>query len=94
MSKTNIIKWFHKKQKVLIIFLCTPFQLNLLKECDIIFVDGTFRCCPKHFYQILNLIGHLKDKNITMSIITIMIKSKLENSYNNLFENFKLLLGK
>lgn len=57
-----------------------------------IFVDGTFRCCPKHFYQVLNLIGHLKDKNISIPIITILLNSKLEKSYINLFENFKLLL--
>ena len=75
-----------------LIFLTTPFQINLLKETDILFFDGTFHSCPKSFYQVFNIIAHLKNKNVALPIMTVLMKNKYELSYINLFENFKLIL--
>lgn len=74
------------------IFLTTPFQLNLLKESDILFMDGTFLSCPKSYYQVFNIIGHLKLKNISIPIMSVIMKYKYEICYVNLFENLKIML--
>ena len=74
-----------------LIFITTNFQLNLLSECNIIFIDGTFRSAPKSFYQVLNLIGHLNAKNLLLPIASIIMKNKSEISYINTFENLKLI---
>ena len=42
-----------------LIFITTNFQLNLLSECNIIFIDGTFRSASKSFYKVLNMIGQI-----------------------------------
>ena len=69
------------------IFLATPFQLNLIKESDILFLEGTFRSTPKSYYQVFNLIEHLKEKNISLPIMSAIKKYKYEICYINLFEN-------
>jgi hypothetical protein len=74
-----------------LIFITTTFQLNLLTECNILFIDGTFRSAPKSFYQVLNLIGHLNDKNLLLPIVSIIMKNKTELSYIITFENLKLI---
>ena len=66
----------------------------MLKEIDILFVDGTFRSYPKNFYQVLNIIGKVKDKLLNIPILTVILNSKNEISYINIFENFNLLLSK
>lgn len=74
-----------------LIFITTTFQLNLLSECNIIFIDGTFRSAPKSFYQVLNMIGHLNAKNLLLPIASIIMKNKSEISYINTFENLKFI---
>ena len=81
-----------KKKEDHMIFLTTPFQLNLFKESDILFMDGTFRSCPKSYYQVFNIIGHLKLKNISIPIMSVIMKHKYEICYINLFENLKIML--
>ena len=76
-----------------LIFITTPFQLNLLKEVNILFIDGTFPSAPKPFYQILNIIGNIPEKNLTVAIISVLMTCKSEISYINVFENFKLLVN-
>ena len=64
----------------------------MIKETDILFLDGTFKCSPKSFYQIFNIVRHLKNKNISLPILSVIMKNKYQISYINLFENFKLIL--
>ena len=63
-----------------------------LKESDILFLDRTFRSYPKSYYQVFNIIGHLKEKNISLPIISVIMKYKYEICYINLFENLKVML--
>ena len=37
------------------IIFTTKFQINLLYKCKQILIDGTFKSCPKKFYQIKNM---------------------------------------
>ena len=92
MPTTMLFQNSKKNKDEHLIFLTTPFQINLLKETDILFFDGTFHFCPKSFYQVFNIIAHLKNKNVALPIMTVLMKNKYELSYINLFENFKLIL--
>lgn len=94
MNKINInyvqdkyILEFNKKNKdEHLIFLSTAFQLNLIKETDILFFDRTFHSCHKSFYQVFNIVCHLKNKNICLPLVSVIIKYKYELSYINLFD--------
>ena len=37
-------------------------------------------------------MGHLKNKNISLPILSVIMKNKYQISYINVFENFKLIL--
>lgn len=39
-------------------------NLKYLSECEILFVDGTFKSCPKMFYQLFTIHG-VKNHNYT-----------------------------
>ena len=75
-----------------LIFLTTIFQLKTIKECETIFIDGTFLSCPKSFKQILNILGYINTKNLTIPLISIIMKTKNENAYFNIFEDIKIML--
>jgi hypothetical protein len=63
--------------------------MKLISECSIIFIDGTFKSCPKNFKQIVNIIDHINNKNLTFPKVSVIIKTKYECSYFNLFELIK-----
>ena len=67
----------NKKEEHLI-YITTIFQLNLLKEYDVLFLDGAYRSCPKSFYQIFYIIGHFKEKKLTLPILSVLMKTKYE----------------
>ena len=73
-----------------LICITTSIQLNLIKEYNILFLDGTLLSCPISFYQIFNIIGHLKVKKISLPILSVLYKTEI--SYLNLFEYLKILL--
>ena len=52
---------FHMNNKLenFIIF-STPFHIKLFSEAQQILIDGTFKSCPRNYYQILNIINIYK----------------------------------
>ena len=58
-----------------------------------LFIDSTFRTCPKGYLQILNIIENIKANNLNIPILSVIMKSKKENSYYNIFETFKITLN-
>ena len=67
---------YKTKKHESLLFFTTPFQLNLLKETKMILIDGTFRSCPSNFYQIINIVGKIENKDINMPIVSVLMKSK------------------
>lgn len=60
----------HETNKIeRLIILTSNFQINLLKEINILFMDGTFNSCPRSFYQIFNILGYIPNKNMSFPII-------------------------
>ena len=66
--------------------------MKLISECNIIFIDKTFKSCPKTFQQIVYIIGYINNKNLTFPIISVAMKSKNEQSCFNLFELIKIII--
>ena len=85
---TNFFKLPNQTKDEHLICITTSIQLNLIKEYNILFLDGTLLSCPISFYQIFNIIGHLKVKKISLPILSVLYKTEI--SYLNLFENLKL----
>lgn len=52
--------------------------MNLIKKCAQIYIDGTFKTCPKKFYQIINIAGYYPELNC---IIPIFMIPKTGKSY-------------
>ena len=71
------------------IMFSSPFQLNLYTEIDELFIDGTFKVAPKSWYQLLNIYGYIKNKNIYLPLTYGLLSSKSEELYT---EYFTLLL--
>ena len=38
------------------IIFTSKIQLKKLKKANQIFIDATFKCCPKIYYQLLNVV--------------------------------------
>ena len=74
-----------------IICFATNFQLNILKEVKMIFIDVTFKTSSRNFYQILNIVGYSDEKDLFIKIFTSLLTSKTEKIYNYALIEFKNL---
>jgi len=57
--KTNRVELFlliNNSEKNIIAFL-TQTNLKYLTECAVLYIDGTFKSCPKPFYQLFIIHG-------------------------------------
>ena len=52
------------------------FQLRKIKDCEQIFMDGTFYSCPKNYYQLYNIIAKEKKTRIIIHISFILMTHK------------------
>ena len=75
-----------------IICFSTNFQLNILKEINMIFIDGTFKTSPRNFYQILNIVGYSEQNDLFIPIFTALLTSKTEKIYNYKLIEFRKLI--
>ena len=62
LAKGEFININKKKKLERYILFSTEFQLNLFTEFTEIFIDGTFKICPKNWYQLLNIFGYIEKK--------------------------------
>lgn len=90
--KENFIN-FKKNKKENIVFFTIKYQLNVLSECEGIFIDGTFKMAPKNYYQILNFWGYLKTKKIYLPLLHALMTSKSQQAYNHVFNSLLQLLN-
>ena len=80
--KENFIN-FKKNKKENIVFFTIKYQLNVLSECEGIFIDGTFKMAPKNYYQIQNFSGYLNNKKIYLPLLHVLMTSKSQQAYNH-----------
>ena len=73
-GKVMIINVEKNRQECFIVFT-SNIQIKQFVECNVIFMDGTFKSCPKGYYQIYNILG--RDANVSDSFISYFNDSKV-----------------
>ena len=58
-----------------------------LSECDEIYVDGTFKCCPKPYYQLVTVHGRYHDRVIPVAFC--LLKGKDVALYRKMMREIK-----
>ena len=74
------------------IIFTSSMQINLLRKCTQIFIDGTFKICPKTFYQVINIGAFLPDIDGIIPIFLIPTSGKSEAVYQQIFLDVKKIL--
>ena len=88
----NMIDIKNKNKLEKYIIFTSKFQINLLNKCEQLFFDGTFKTCPKTFYQIINVAGYLPEINALIPIFMVPTTSKTEYIYNQIFNDIKNII--
>lgn len=81
-----------KKQEKYVLFT-SSIQIKKIDECEKLYMDGTFHCSPKNYYQLFNIIWREKKTGILLPLIFILMTSKSFFLYQDIFENIKTLLS-
>lgn len=72
-------------QKKNIVSFSTQTNLKYLTECDVLYVDGKFKSCPKPLYQLFIIHG-AKNANYT-PLIFCLLTGKTTDIYKNAFSD-------
>ena len=86
---SNIINIEKKNILDKYIIFTTNFQLNLAKKCTQVLVDGTFKCCPKGYYQVINVAGYYPELNAIIPLFMIPTTGKSYYLYKEIFQDIK-----
>ena len=57
-------------------------------------MDGTFKCCPKGYYQLYNILGKDKNTGLIIPLIFVLMSHKSYDIYYYVFEYIKAFLKK
>jgi len=68
----------------IIMFTCNT-NLSHLSKISTIYVDGTFKCCPKQFTQFFTIHG-LKEPNSFIPLVFFLLPNKAKNTYEHAFK--------
>ena len=58
------------------VIFTSSFQIKLMVKFKQIYVDGTFRICPKGFLQVLNIGGYSEDIKAIIPVFLIPVTGK------------------
>ena len=92
-TKQIIINEKKKRQEKFVVFT-SKVQLNKFSECSIIFMGGTFKCCPKSYYQFYNIMGKEKNTGLIIPLIFILMSHKSYDIYYYVFIFIKAIIKK
>lgn len=67
-----------------VLFFSTEGNLKFLSKLTTIYVDGTFSCCTKFFYQFFTV--HVIKNNHYIPLVFTLLKDKNQESYINIFK--------
>lgn len=62
LTKSEFINFKKKNKLEKYIIFGSEFQLNFYNEVQELFIDETFKICPKNYYQLVNIFGFNKKK--------------------------------
>ena len=69
-----------------IIIMASEFMLSIAKDVGWILIDGTFKCAPRQFQQILNIVAEHPSKGIYIPIAHILLADKMQETYEMAFD--------
>ena len=75
------------------IIFSSKTQMEFLNKAKQIYIDDTFKACPKNYYQILKINIKTKNLNKIIPIFNIIMTNKTYISYLNVFNDIKILLA-
>ena len=91
--KQIIIDEKKTRQEKFVLFT-SKVQSNKFSECSIIFMDGTFKCCPKSYYPLYNIMGKEKNISLIIPLIFILMSHKSYDIYYYVFKFIKAIIKK
>ncbi len=78
-TSTNENFLYHlDRDRKIVVFTCNT-NLQILRNSEVIYMDGTFQYCAKHFLQLFTLHGLLNDHYIPL--VFVLLPDKTEDSY-------------
>ena len=57
--------------------MCYKFKVLMTCDMDDIFIDGTFKCCPKHIYQMYSIHGCNHGNYVPLLFALLPTKDKI-----------------
>ena len=75
-----------------IIVFTSEIQLKKLEKADQIFMDATFKTCPKNFYQLFNIIISIEGEKFIFPVMHVLMTHKSEFSYRMIFYNLDMII--
>lgn len=69
------------------IIFATDEQLGTLAACSTVYVDATFRSCPRPFHQFLTVHGFYQDRVI--ALVFVLMGQRLVGNYTHIFQDLK-----
>ena len=69
-----------------IIVFSSPKMRSLLRECNSLYADGTFKIVPDHFLQLYTL--HVEKDGFLFPCVYALMTSKSEENYFGYSENY------
>ena len=85
IGKGTFVNFRKKKRLEKYVIFMSEFQINFFSQISEIFIDGTFKVAPKNWYQLLNIFGYDKTHKFFMPLAFIILSSKSEEIYNEVF---------
>ena len=73
------------------VLFSSKIQIQQFKECNIIYMDGTFKSAPKNYYQIYNILGRDNKMGEAIPLFHILMAKKSYELYYNIFHYIKTL---
>lgn len=70
----------------------SKLQMNLLKKCSQLLIDGTFKSCPRGYYQIINIAGYYEEINSIIPIFMIPTTGKSFYLYDSILNDVKKIM--
>jgi hypothetical protein len=74
------------------IIFTSKIQMNLLTKTNQLLIDGTFKFCPRGYYQIINIAGYYSEIDSIIPIFMIPSTGKSFFLYNSIFGDVKKIL--
>ena len=89
----NLINPEKKNHLEKYIIFSSKIQMNLIMKFTQIMIDGTFKSCPRGYYQILNIAGFMPELDSIIPIFMIPMTSKSFFMYDTILKDIIKILS-